>query len=112
MAAAKKFRRTSYLIMRLDIATRSMLEQALRGRGVTLTQYTVLSIVSDVDGMSSADMARRKWNQEILRIELPPRPEPSADIDLNHVDSVFLETQQLRKQAAVEERDLRRAMDR
>jgi DNA-binding MarR family transcriptional regulator len=59
MAAAKKFRRTSYLIMRLDIATRSMLEQALRGRGVTLTQYTVLSIVSDVDGMSSADMARR-----------------------------------------------------
>jgi DNA-binding MarR family transcriptional regulator len=59
MAAAKKSRRTSYLIKRLEIRAREMLERALRGRGVTLTQYTLLSMVSDVDGMSSADIARR-----------------------------------------------------
>lgn len=59
MAASKKYRRTSYLIKRLEIATRAMLESALSGRGVTLAQYTLLSMVSDVDGMSSADVARR-----------------------------------------------------
>ena len=36
-----------------------MLEQALDGKGVTLTQYMILSMVSDVHGMSSADIARR-----------------------------------------------------
>jgi DNA-binding MarR family transcriptional regulator len=59
MAASKKFRRTSYLIKRLENATREMLEDALSGRGLTLAQYTILSMVSDVDGMSSADVARR-----------------------------------------------------
>lgn len=52
-------RRTSYLIKRLENAVREMLEGALRDRGVTLTQYTILSMVSDVDGMSSADVSRR-----------------------------------------------------
>ena len=56
---AHKYRRTSYLVKRLENAVREMLEEALSGRAVTLTQYTILSMVSDVDGMSSADVARR-----------------------------------------------------
>ncbi|HEV8021254.1 MAG TPA: MarR family transcriptional regulator [Candidatus Lustribacter sp.] len=44
---------------RLENAVREILEAALADRGVTLTQYTLLSMVSDVDGMSSADVARR-----------------------------------------------------
>ena len=54
-----KYRRTSYLIKRLEVATREMLESALADRNVTLAQYTFLSMFSDVDGMSSADAARR-----------------------------------------------------
>ncbi len=56
---AHKYRRTSYLVKRLDTAVREFLEEALVLRGVTLAQYTILSMVSDVDGMSSADVARR-----------------------------------------------------
>lgn len=59
MPTAQKYRRTSYLVKRLENAVREMLEEALAGRGVTLAQYTILSMVSDVDGMSSADVARR-----------------------------------------------------
>jgi DNA-binding MarR family transcriptional regulator len=54
-----KFRRTSYLVKRLENAVREMLEVALADRDVTLAQYTLLSMFSDVDGMSSADAARR-----------------------------------------------------
>jgi DNA-binding MarR family transcriptional regulator len=54
-----KYRRTSYLIKRLEIAVRDNLDAALDDRDVTLTQYTLLSMVSDVDGLSSADVARR-----------------------------------------------------
>ena len=54
-----KYRRTSYLVKRLEIAVRDNLDAALEDRDVTLTQYTLLSMVSDVDGMSSADVARR-----------------------------------------------------
>lgn len=59
MAASHKYRRTSYLVKRLENAVREFLEEALADRGVTLAQYTLLSMVSDVDGMSSADVARR-----------------------------------------------------
>lgn len=59
MAASHKYRRTSYLVKRLENAVRDILEEALADRGVTLMQYTLLSMVSDVDGMSSADVARR-----------------------------------------------------
>jgi DNA-binding MarR family transcriptional regulator len=59
MPPSHKYRRTSYLVKRLENAVREMLEEALRDRGVTLAQYTLLSMVSDVDGMSSADVARR-----------------------------------------------------
>lgn len=52
-------RRTVYLIKRLQDAVKAMLEKTLAPRGVTLTQYTILSLVSSVDGMSSADVARR-----------------------------------------------------
>jgi DNA-binding MarR family transcriptional regulator len=59
MTASHKYRRTSYLVKRLENAVREILEEALADRGVTLAQYTLLSMVSDVDGMSSADVARR-----------------------------------------------------
>jgi DNA-binding MarR family transcriptional regulator len=36
-----------------------MLEEALAPRGITLTQYSILSMVSTTGGMSSADVARR-----------------------------------------------------
>jgi DNA-binding MarR family transcriptional regulator len=54
-----KPRRTSYLIKRLDNAVREMLESSLSAHDITLAQYTILSVVSNTDGMSSADVSRR-----------------------------------------------------
>jgi DNA-binding MarR family transcriptional regulator len=53
--------RLSYLIKRLEMAERARLEEVLRPLGVTLHQYTVLSILERREGLSSAQLARRHY---------------------------------------------------
>lgn len=51
--------RVSYVIGRLDRALRRRLSDALEPLGLTLAQYTALSVVRSVDGLSNAQLARR-----------------------------------------------------
>ena len=52
---------------------------------------------------------RGKWNQKILGVEFTLDPEPAADVDLDHVDCVFLDAEHRRERAAIEEQHLGRA---
>jgi DNA-binding MarR family transcriptional regulator len=51
--------RTIYLVKMLDIAVRAGLEQRLQEFQLTGAQYTVLSLLSTRDNLSSADLSRR-----------------------------------------------------
>src|SRR5579872_6455295 len=51
--------RLSYLVRQVQLATYQRLDQALRSFGVTPTQYTVLSILSRRESLSSAALSRR-----------------------------------------------------
>src|SRR5919106_120447 len=51
--------RLTYLVKRLEMAERARMEEVLRPLGVTLHQYTALSILERREGLSSAQMARR-----------------------------------------------------
>ena len=59
--ADQRGQRLSYLIKRLEMAERARLEEVLRPLGVTLHQYTVLSILERREGLSSAQLARRHY---------------------------------------------------
>lgn len=51
--------RITYLVKRLEMAERARMEEVLRPLGVTLHQYTALSILERREGLSSAQLARR-----------------------------------------------------
>ncbi len=78
--------RITYLVKRLEMAERSTMEEALRPLGVTLHQYTALSILERREGLSSAQLARRHFvtpqamNQMIAAMErddlIERRPDP------------------------------------
>ncbi len=53
--------RLTYLIKRLEMIERSRLEESLRSVGVSLHQYTTLSLLERRDGLSSAQLARRHF---------------------------------------------------
>ncbi len=53
--------RLTYLIKRLEMAERARMEEVLRPLGVTLHQYTALSILERREGLSSAQLARRHF---------------------------------------------------
>lgn len=53
--------RLTYLVKRLEMAERARLEEVLRPLGVTLHQYTALSILERREGLSSAQLARRHF---------------------------------------------------
>src|SRR3712207_1008086 len=53
--------RLTYLIKRLEMAERARMEEVLRPLGVTLHQYTALSILERREGLSSAQLARRTY---------------------------------------------------
>lgn len=67
--------RITYLVKRLEMAERANMEEALRPLGVTLHQYTALSILERREGLSSAQLARRHFvtpqamNQMIAAME-------------------------------------------
>jgi len=53
--------RLTYLIKRLEMAERARMEEVLAAHGVTLHQYTALSLLERRDGLSSAQLARRHF---------------------------------------------------
>lgn len=52
---------TLYLVKRLEMLVRSLMDDALRIHGVTTLQYTALSVLARHDGMSSAALSRRSF---------------------------------------------------
>ena len=52
---------TLYLVKRLEMVSRALLDEALRPRGVTTLQFTALSVLARHDGLSSAGLARRSF---------------------------------------------------
>jgi DNA-binding MarR family transcriptional regulator len=50
--------RTSYLIGRLDRALRRALEEGVRAHGLTVAQYTAMSVIRSRSGLSNAQLAR------------------------------------------------------
>jgi DNA-binding MarR family transcriptional regulator len=77
--------RLTYLIKRLEMAERARMEELLSPQGVTLHQYTVLSILERRQGLSSAQLARRHFvtpqsmNQLIAVLERDGLIERRAD---------------------------------
>lgn len=67
--------RTIYLVKMVDIAIRAGLEQRLQEFQLTGAQYTVLSLLSSRDNLSSADLSRRflvtpqSMNEMIMALE-------------------------------------------
>jgi DNA-binding MarR family transcriptional regulator len=57
--AGQRGQRLTYLVKRLEMAERAWMEEVLRPLGVTLHQYTALSILERREGLSSAQLARR-----------------------------------------------------
>ncbi|GAA4696498.1 MarR family transcriptional regulator [Pseudonocardia yuanmonensis] len=57
--AGRRGQRLTYLVKRLEMAERARMEEVLRPLGVTLHQYTALSILEAREGLSSAQLARR-----------------------------------------------------
>ena len=53
--------RLTYLVKRLEMAERARMDEVLRPLGVTLHQYTALSILERREGLSSAQLARRTY---------------------------------------------------
>ena len=53
--------RLTYLVKRLEMAERARMEEVLQTHGVTLHQYTALSLLERRDGLSSAQLARRHF---------------------------------------------------
>ncbi len=49
----------SYLVGRLDRALRLLIEDAVRPHGLTVSQYTALSVLQRQSGLSNAQLARR-----------------------------------------------------
>ncbi|MCK2244263.1 MULTISPECIES: MarR family winged helix-turn-helix transcriptional regulator [unclassified Crossiella] len=52
---------TLYLIKRLELVSRSLLDDALRPRGLTTLQYTALTVLEARGATSSAQLARRSF---------------------------------------------------
>lgn len=59
--AGQRGQRLTYLVKRLEMAERALMEEVLRPLGITLHQYTVLSILERRGGLSSAQLARRHF---------------------------------------------------
>lgn len=78
--------RLTYLVKRLEMAERARMEEVLAAHGVTLHQYTALSLLERRDGLSSAQLARRHFvtpqamNQLVATLERDGliRREPDA----------------------------------
>ena len=52
---------TLYLVKRLELVVRALMDDALRPLGLTAVQYTALSVLARRGGLSSAQLARRSF---------------------------------------------------
>ncbi|WP_414637468.1 MarR family winged helix-turn-helix transcriptional regulator [Amycolatopsis sp.] len=52
---------TLYLVKRLELVIRALLDDALRPRGLTTLQYTALTVLRNRGALSSAQLARRSF---------------------------------------------------
>jgi DNA-binding MarR family transcriptional regulator len=52
---------TLYLVKRLELVIRSLMDEALRPFGLTVAQYTALTVLRHRDRLSSAQLARRSF---------------------------------------------------
>jgi len=52
---------TLYLVKRLELVIRALMDDALRPLGLTTLQYTALSVLRGREGLSSAQLARRSF---------------------------------------------------
>jgi DNA-binding MarR family transcriptional regulator len=59
--AGQRGQRLTYLVKQLEMAERARMEEVLRPLGVTLHQYTLLSLLERREGLSSAQLARRHY---------------------------------------------------
>jgi DNA-binding MarR family transcriptional regulator len=61
LTTERRGQRLTYLVKRLEMAERARMEEVLRPLGVTLQQYTALSLLERREGLSSAQLARRHY---------------------------------------------------
>jgi DNA-binding MarR family transcriptional regulator len=59
--AGRRGERLTYLVKRLEMVERARMEEVLRQHGVTLHQYTAMSLLERREGLSSAQLARRHY---------------------------------------------------
>ena len=128
--------RLTYLVKRLEMAERARMEEVLAAHGVTLHQYTALSLLERRDGLSSAQLARRHFvtpqamnqlvatlerdgliarvpdaaNRRILRVSLTDRGR--AALAGCHRDVDELERRMLAEFTPAQEREFRTALER
>jgi DNA-binding MarR family transcriptional regulator len=60
-AAAPDGPLTLYLVKRLELAIRALMDEALRPQGLTTQQYTALTVLQSSGALSSAQLARRSF---------------------------------------------------
>ncbi|MEJ8281240.1 MarR family winged helix-turn-helix transcriptional regulator [Pseudonocardia spirodelae] len=88
--------RLTYLVKRLQMAERARMEEALRPLGVTLSQYTALSVLERSGGLSSAQLARRHFvtpqamQQLVAAMEREGLVERRPDADNRRILRVWL----------------------
>ena len=101
----------SYVVARLDRAIRREIEQRAKEHGLTLPQYTALSILRRQSGLSNAQLARRSYvrpqsmNQVIVQLERSGLIERSPDANHRRVLRTTL-TAEGRKVLAACDRDV------
>jgi DNA-binding MarR family transcriptional regulator len=101
----------SYVVARLDRAIRREVEQRAKEHGLTLPQYTALSILRRQSGLSNAQLARRSFvrpqsmNQVIVQLERSGLIERSPDAHHRRVLRTTL-TAEGRKVLAACDRDV------
>jgi DNA-binding MarR family transcriptional regulator len=61
VAATSRSPHISYVIARLERALRKEIGRLVGPRGLSVAQYTTLSILRSRDGLSNAQLARRLW---------------------------------------------------
>jgi DNA-binding MarR family transcriptional regulator len=78
----------SYVIARLDRAIRRGIEERLAPHGLSVSQYTALSVLRNRPGLSNAQLARRSFMTPQAMIELIAGLEDAKlirrDVDRNH----------------------------
>lgn len=52
---------TLYLVKRLELVIRALMDDVLRDRGLTILQYTALTVLQNRGALSSAQLARRSF---------------------------------------------------